>query len=615
MGATAKLIAAIGLNSDSFKQGLASVKGNTEGLKKTFSDLKYIIAGTFTVGMVTSFIKNLSQTAAELNRTAVESNATFEGFQALKNAMSDSELSSDKLGAALGKVNSAMIEAQAGNVRVAEAFNALGISVDRLAGLRADEIFGLIADRVANSTDTVESNRAVFAIFEKELGGKMLPTLKKVGEEGFGTLTERMKDSGRIIDQTFADFNNATQTKLSVIEQKWSVFVSKFILGLNLVWTGMKGFWDGMFNGEGPIDSMNAAWDKWEQDIAASMIAAQKRAMDEIVAAQESRRRAVEASRKQEAENTGAISKAAADGEIEDMKRVEAENDRARQAMESARARYYAEVEAVRWNSMTAEEQLNALYDKRNALLEEIYGHYAGLTDESEARYLAEIELLRVNGEIEKRLRDVNVADNDLAKDRRENGDAAKRITEEQVKALESMQKFLKGMTDGELDEFTKALKKIHDAIKGLDFSGLEGLAAVRNFTIPNASVMEARQFGRALKEMADAMTGLQLPQLEGLGVLKGFKIPNESVMNARQFGNALAALVQALNNTPLDLAPLQNLADLFTALKGGTVQLEIAAPSRDQLTLTIPSGFDTRLASIDGHLSTLASLKGIIYS
>jgi hypothetical protein len=210
--------------------------------------------------------------------------------------------------------------------------------------------------------------------------------------------------------------------------------------------------------------------------------------------------------------------------------------------------------------------------------------------------------------------RETAKSEDGLAYARKENADKAKTFTGDQVTALSGLQTLMANMTDNELADFIKKIGDLHNAVGGLDFSGLLGLQALQGFAIPNESVQNAEQFGKALAAMAAAMKGLTLPDLAALAVLKDFKIPNESVLNARQFGRAIAEMIKALNQTPLDLAPLQKVVDLFDALKGGEIAITIVPPTRDQLTLSVDEGFSESLSSLADSAKTIAGLKGIIY-
>ena len=609
----ARLIAGIGLNTTEFKKGIGEVSGSTKGLSKNFKALGGIIAGAFSIGAVVSFTKNLANLTSELNGAAKESNATFTGYQALRNTMNDNCLSADKLSNALNRINASSTQAQSGNVRLIGAFNELGISIEDLSYKKSDEIFGMIADAVSKSTDSVKTNQAAFDIFGNRLAGVLMPTLKQVGDEGFGSLTRRMEESSRVLSQEFADIVSDASTILDSWKQKFQVFVSKLILGLDLAKDVIAGFFKGLKNSEA-LSGAKEAFEKWTDEQAQKSIDAWEKANQERIDSENRRRDAVLKSMAVEISHVDVFSemqkkaaKERADAAIAEEKRRAEYIRKSWEDLQKEKESYFDAERKAAWNAMSDEEQLQRLMQTRIAYISAIKILERDGQVHSAEYYRMKKDLLALTLDIEKRERN-------LAQTRKDAGADAIRITNEQVDALKNMRQFLKGMTDDELDDFLSILRELDAGIEGLDFSELRGLEALKGFHIPNESVMNARQFGRALAEMGEEIRGLQLPDLQGLEVLKGFKIPNETSANARQFANAIKTLVDSIKNQDLDLEPIEKLADLFSAINVGAIELVVRAPLKEELTLSMPDGLDSTLLDISGHLKTLAGLKGIIY-
>lgn len=610
MGATARLLAAIGLNTDQFKAGIASTRTSTSGLHGDFSALKGVIAGAFSIGAIVSFIGKLRSYADAVKDAADQTGATSESIQALTAAGIDNAASQEKMKAGLLKLRASQMDALDGNVKMRDSFQRLGISMDQIEQVGADRVFELIGQSINGAENQASALAAAGDILGTKLISSLTPALKAVGAEGLDPMIERMKESGKVMDE-------AMVAKIKAFSDKWENLKNQILVGATEIvqWIERLGYALTYALATKSISNFGIAWDEMAAEQAeanARAVESSKAANSAIVQAEEEKVEAVsDEAKKLEAEKKRAAD-VAAKAEIEAARKAADEQKKYLDELAKAQGEYYKAFIDSQWDAMSSEEQLQALQEKRLGLLSAIRTMEMDLSAEqlkgSVEYYKLKTEEWRVTGDIEKRTRDLGQARKD------ENANALK-FNKDEITALGDLKDMLKGMTDAELDKFLKIVQKIHGAIGNLDFSGLMGLAALQGFKIPNESVQNAEQFGKALNVMAGAMGNLKLPDLAPLEVLKGFKIPNESVMNARQFGNSIAELVKALNNTPLDLAPLQKLADLFAGLKGGTIQLEIAAPTRDQLTLVVDEGFKSDLSSLASSAKTIAGLKGIIYA
>ncbi len=641
----ARLLAGIGLNTEDFKKGIDEVNTRTQGAKKEFSALGKSITAAFSVAAVTSWINTTMRVADELKNAADSANATFLGFQALRNALGDAGGKADLMAMALQKLYKATLSATEGNTKMELAFSALGLSMTDVAGLKTDRVFELIAERVKDSENSTGAMNAVFEIFG-ETAGQLTPVLKQLADDGLQSVIDQQTKLNRLMNEDWAESANKFRTGLDTSKQVLMAFTADVVTGLGWVARAIKEAFDADRYRQGLIplyDTFRDINDEAEQRTLRRIMAevdaqtaAQAEITSRIKAAHEQRQRDAEAAfyaekaagvkaadergmeirKLMDAYATEAKRRAqsVADAEIEESRRTAEEIKLQWDELQSARMAYYAALNRAAWDSISAEEQLNHLQQTRVSLMAAIASLQKAGQTESAEYYRMQIDLLALNGDIERRNRDIRKSEKELGKTRKNEGLAARNITEDQVKALESMQAFLSGMTDKELDEFLGVLEDLHKGIKDLDFSNLQGLEALRNFKIPNESVMNAQQFGRALAAMAGEIKGLKIPDLAPLEVLKGFKIPNETTNSARQFANSIMTLVESINNQGLDLDPIEKLADLFEAINVGRIELAITPPTRDQLTLVVDDSFKSDVAKLSQGVSTLAAMKGIIY-
>jgi len=609
MSSIAKLIAGIGLNTDEFSRGIANVKGQTASTESSFSSLKSAIAGAFSVGAVVSFTRSIGEYAARVKEASDATGASTTAIQTLNAVAADNSSGAEKMAAGLDKIRVAQIDALDGGEKMAAAFERLGISMADIEGVGADRVFELIGKSIVNSENQTQALAAASDILGNKLFNNLLPSLKAVGIEGLDALNAKMTESGRIMDADMI-------AKIDLLGDKWDAFKTRVLVFA----ADLANYLERLGAGIGsalsldPLDNFSRGWNEMsllQQEASRKAVEAAKAGNAEIVSSEKNKvadvhRLAVEQSVTIEQIQAEARARNAEE-EAKDAERREREMQASMDRMRTARDKYYKAASDAIWDALSPEEKLNQLYELRNGLLESIYMQVANGNEQTEEYYLLELKLLEVSGEIERATRKTG-------KTQRDESERAKNFTNDQVNALSGLQTLLKNMTDKELADFIEKIKLLHKEVGALDFSGLIGLQAINGLSIPNESVQNAEQFGKALLAMATAMAGLKLPDLAGLEVLKGFKIPNESVLNARQFGRAIAEMVDALNNEPLDLQPIQKVADLFNALKGGTIQIQIAPPTRDQLTLTVDEGFKSDMSSLAQSAATIAKLQGVIF-
>lgn len=613
MSTVARLIAGIGLNTDDFKKGIGEVSAHTKGIAKEFKALKYAISGAFSIAGVVGYINKLKQVAITTTAAAREAGATTTGYQALSNVMLESALSSEKLSSVMSKLQSAMIQAFGGNIKLIGAFDALGITLADLAGKSTDRVFGIIADAVANTEDQTTAYNAVIDLLGAKLGTSLLPTLKKVGSEGFDNLTDRMRQSGRVMDEIMIARLVEFDTRIKSAGQTVMYYSGLF-------WDYAAAAVAGYANALTTADKSVGFWENWWRG-ALAYAENYSEQLNEIVENQEAANAQIGSDIQETLDNaTDAVSDAADDiiGSVALTEReIESALDRTNrqwEAVEKARNKYEEVKEQQRVAELSAEQLLQEALARREILLARSLQMEKERNVNSTEWFNLQTDILLVGADIKRLSGEIQQAETDLGATRKKEGAATTRITNEQVEALKNMQNFLRTMTDNELDDFLNILRKLHAGIQGIDFSNLQGLEVLRGFKIPNESVMNANQFGRALAAMAEEIKGLQLPDLQGLEVLKGFKIPNESVLNANQFGRAIKTLVDSIKNQDLNLAPIEKLADLFNAISVGRMELVITPPPRDLLTLTVDAGFQNDIAKLATAASTIASMKGVIY-
>ena len=123
------------------------------------------------------------ESAGQLADLSEATGAAVEGLSALAGAARLSGTSVDDLAGGLQKLNKATVDAQNGGEKTSEAFKAIGISVKDLKSLSPDEVFRLLADRLALYADGAEKTVVAQTLLGKA-GANLLPVLNDLAEVG-----------------------------------------------------------------------------------------------------------------------------------------------------------------------------------------------------------------------------------------------------------------------------------------------------------------------------------------------------------------------------------------------------------------------------------------------
>lgn len=612
MGATARLLAAIGLNNEQFKAGMASTREQTGGLKTEFSALKSAIAGAFTVGTLVSFIGKLKDYAGAVNDLADQTGASTAAVQALTAAGIDNGANQEKLRAGLQKLRAAQVDALDGNVQMRAAFDKLGISMSDIEKVGADRVFELIGTAIYTAENQTAALAAAGDILGTKLVTSLIPILKAVGEEGLKPLIDREREAGNVMDESMI-------VKIDQLADRWDKAKNKIGIAAanSITWMERLGYATNFAVSTGSLENFGKAWvelKKMEEEANARAITSLRAANAGIVQSEQEKVETVtdgakelEAVKIRAAEDAAKAEIEAACAAAEEQKALYAQLVKARDAY------YRAAVDAA-FDALSPELQLQALLEKRLGLLAAIQTMISdngaeGVKSIAEY-YVLQTEVLEVERDIANRQKtDIPQVTELKSEDIR--------ITEDQVKALTAMQKLLAGMSEKEIKDFRANLKKLHDAVGGLDFSNLNGLGELKGFKIPSTSISQAERFGTAIAAMFTAIATVEkIPDLSQLANLKDFDVATGADVRLGKLTGALIDFIDEYNRKKLDLAPFDSLVKLVNAIGAGKpIKIDIKAPSKDSLTLQLPSGLETTLTSINGHLSTLAGLKGVLYS
>lgn len=207
-------------------------------------------------GLVSSSIANIGA-AQDL---AITLNTTTEALQGLQYAAKSTGSDAGALNTALTKMNAVIGEGLAGNKTAAAAFDKLGLRIEHLAGLGADEAFKLIAEQIKALPTPAQQAEAAINIFGKSASG-LIPLLAE-GSAGITELQQRYVElSGGMSEldvskvQLAGDLMDDLGIVIKGVADQIAVNLAPFIIyaSKKLIEFG--------FNGEGAAKGVSEAFD------------------------------------------------------------------------------------------------------------------------------------------------------------------------------------------------------------------------------------------------------------------------------------------------------------------------------------------------------------------
>jgi lambda family phage tail tape measure protein len=136
-----------------------------------------------TLDKVKEKIEGAIASAAGLQQLSERTGAAVESLSGLAAVAKLSGTDVESLAGGLQKLSKAVVDAQNGGAKTTSAFNAIGIAVDDLKGKGPDQVFQLIAQRLATYQDGVEKTVIAQTLLGKS-GANLLPVMHDLAEVG-----------------------------------------------------------------------------------------------------------------------------------------------------------------------------------------------------------------------------------------------------------------------------------------------------------------------------------------------------------------------------------------------------------------------------------------------
>lgn len=201
------------------KKAVRSFTRSVPGLNAVFSKTTAIIGG-LAAGGLAAFVKSQADAIDTTSKLADRLNATTEGLVGLQHAANISGSSTEGLNKSIEKMVRSIGQAEQGLMTQQRAFKLLGLEIDDLAGMKADEAFIEVADalsKVGNASDQAAIAADIFG----RSGVELLNTLQ-LGRGGLEDMRREADELGltfsRIDGKMVENANDAMTRAKAVIQ-------------------------------------------------------------------------------------------------------------------------------------------------------------------------------------------------------------------------------------------------------------------------------------------------------------------------------------------------------------------------------------------------------------
>jgi hypothetical protein len=242
------------VQAEKAKRDLRSLGSSMGGLDKAMSSPIASTAllaggvaavGAAAVGAAKALISNanaVAQTGDRIAKTARIVGVTGEAYQGLQFAADRAGVAMSSVDNGLKRLSRNMLDATTGNKRMAETFEAMGISITDAVtgGLRpADDVLKDIADRVKALGPSTQVTGELMTILGRS--GADMGNLLAGGSEELQRMHDRAVELGGVMSEDLLDASERYQDSLTDLSTAWQGVKNELAVGVIPVLTGLAG--------------------------------------------------------------------------------------------------------------------------------------------------------------------------------------------------------------------------------------------------------------------------------------------------------------------------------------------------------------------------------------
>lgn len=153
---------------------------------------------------VTGFIRDTALALEDVDRQARALGASRQSIQELIFTFRQFGLDTNDVSDALGTLADRARDAEAGQKSFVDDFKLLGVAIDDLRGKSPEELFAVMARRIAEIEDPTRRTAGIVRIFGDDLGRRLSPLLIE-GEEGLRRYADAAREAGQVLEDDAVD--------------------------------------------------------------------------------------------------------------------------------------------------------------------------------------------------------------------------------------------------------------------------------------------------------------------------------------------------------------------------------------------------------------------------
>lgn len=182
---------------DKVKKDVGGLSATAKNFEKGLKTIGGVIAGVFSVGAVSSFVRHVNQAADRLNDVSQRLGVSASRLNVLELAATQAGASTEAVATAMAKLTETVGSAAMGNKAVAASIDTLGLSTKQLLALRPDQAFEAVTQALSQMPN--EFQRAAIAQDLLGKGAKELSAFYREGETAIEAAQAALERHGALL--------------------------------------------------------------------------------------------------------------------------------------------------------------------------------------------------------------------------------------------------------------------------------------------------------------------------------------------------------------------------------------------------------------------------------
>jgi len=214
-------------NTTAFQGDMQKAQRRTANVVKEFksasraaSNLSRSLGLVVGIGTITRLASNAIQAGSAITDMAEATRTGIEEIQILNFAAIRAGASQEQMANLLVRVQKSASDAARGLSTQTEAFNRLGISVDKFINLSPDQMLVEVSKALVAAGDDTRAYGAALDILGTRNAPKLMEVMKTLGDEGFGSVAAAARNAGQVMSEDLARDMDSAADKLAEFQTR-----------------------------------------------------------------------------------------------------------------------------------------------------------------------------------------------------------------------------------------------------------------------------------------------------------------------------------------------------------------------------------------------------------